>query len=62
MIVDVAGDPGSSGFRVKSNLAWEFNWQSLDALGDPLTKGTYCASVTSSLTMQTLESPPIRLR
>ena len=62
VVVDKAGDPGSSGFRFKSDLAWEFNWQSDDEFGNPLPKGAYCASVTSSLTGQTLSSPPIRLR
>lgn len=62
LILSRAGDPGSSDFRVKSNLAWEFIWQSDDLSGNPLPKGTYCASVTSALTTQSLQSPPIRLR
>ena len=62
VILDVAGDPGSSGFRIKSDLAWEFNWQSDDAAGNPLPKGQYCASVTSDLTGQMLSSPVITLR
>ncbi len=61
-VLSMAGDPGSSGFRVKSDNTWEFNWQSDDGAGNPLPKGTYCARVTSSITGQFLESPPIRLR
>ena len=61
-ILEVAGDPGASGFRVKSDLAWEFNWQSDDDAGQPLPKGKYCASVMSDLTGQMLTSPTITLR
>jgi hypothetical protein len=62
VIVAVAGDPGASGFRVKSDLAWEFNWQSDNLSGAPLPRGTYCARVTTEATGQSLGSPPIRLR
>jgi len=62
VILSAAGDPGSSGFRFKSDLSWEFNWQSDDVAGSPLPKGTYCATVRSALTGQELSSPPIRLR
>ena len=58
----MAGDPGSSGFRVKSDNAWEYNWQSDDGAGNPLDRGSYCARVTSELTGQSLESPTIRLQ
>ena len=63
IILDVAGDPGSSGFRFKEEtLGWEFNLQADDADGNPLARGRYCASVESDLTGQMLESPPIRVR
>ena len=62
VVLEAAGDPGSSGFRFKSDLSWEFNWQSDDIDGNPLPRGTYCASVTNERTSQSLESPPIRLR
>jgi hypothetical protein len=62
LVLEMAGDPGSSGFRVKSDNAWEFNWQSDDESGNPLAKGRYCVTVTSDLTGQTLVSPLIRLR
>ena len=62
VILDVAGDPGSSGFRFKSDLSWEFNWQSDDAQGNPLPRSTYCAAVTNARTGQSLASPPIHVR
>ena len=64
VVLDKAGDPGSSGFRFKSDNEWEYNWQSDDDAGNPLEKGVYCARVTTELTKesQSLESPPIRLR
>ena len=62
VVVDVAGDPGSSGFRLKSDLAWEFNWQSDDEQGNALPRATYCARVTNERTLQSLDSPPIRVR
>jgi hypothetical protein len=61
-VLSMAGDPGSSGFRVKSDNAWEYNWQSDDGAGNPLDRGSYCARVTSELTGQSLESPKIGLR
>jgi hypothetical protein len=62
VVVDRAGDPGASGFRFKSDLSWEFNWQSDDDNGAPLERGSYCAKVTNMRTMQSLESPPIQVR
>jgi len=62
VILEMAGDPGSSGFRYKGDWSWEFNWQSDDAFGNPLPKGRYCASVESMLTGQMMQSPPIRLK
>lgn len=62
IILDEAGDPGASGFKTRVDDSWEYNWQSNDEFGNPLDKGTYCASVTSGLTGQMLESPPINLR
>ncbi|MGB5335751.1 MAG: HYR domain-containing protein, partial [Woeseiaceae bacterium] len=58
----VAGDPGSSGFRIKADNSWEYNWQSDGENGAPLDNGFYCVRVTSELTGQFLESPPIRVR
>jgi len=62
VFLTAAGDPGASGFRVKVDFSWEFNWQSDDQFGIPLDRGTYCARVTTQLTNQSLASPPIRLR
>ena len=62
VVLDVAGDPGSSGFRLK-DFVWEFNWQSdWPDTGAKLPKGEYCARVESSLTGQDMTSPPITLR
>jgi hypothetical protein len=57
ILVDVAGDPGSSGFRFKTDWYWQFNWDSVGTKGQK-----YCAVVESSLTGQTQSSPPIGLR
>ncbi len=62
VVLDVAGDPGASGFRFKVDWSWEFNWQSDDGAGNALPAGTYCARVTTSGTGQSLDSPPIRVR
>jgi hypothetical protein len=62
MFLTAAGDPGASGFRVKSDLSWEFNWQSDDQFRNPLEGGTYCARVSTQLTNQLLTSPPINVR
>jgi hypothetical protein len=62
VLLNKAGDPGASGFRFKSDLSWEFNWQSDDNEGVPLPRGTYCASVTNERTQQSLESPPVHVR
>jgi hypothetical protein len=57
ILVQMAGDPGSSGFRYKSDNYWQFNWDSEGTRGE-----SYCAVVESSLTGQIQFSPPIRLR
>jgi hypothetical protein len=57
VVLQMAGDPGSSGFRFKSDNFWQFNWQTEGLAG---TK--YCVTVTSDLTGQSQSSPPIRLR
>ena len=57
IVLQVAGDPGSSGFRYKSDNYWQFNWQSAGVKGVK-----YCAIVESGLTGQRQSSPPIRLR
>ena len=62
VLVSIAGDPGTSYLRLKSDLSWEYNWQSDDLYGNPLARGTYCARVTTELTEQSLSSPPIKLR
>ncbi len=70
VVVERAGDPGSSGFRFKTGFVWQYNWQTGSGDDDDddddddykLPKGTYCAKVTSSLTGQELTSPPIKLR
>jgi hypothetical protein len=60
VVLDTAGDPGSSGFRLKSDNWLEFNWQ---AEGPGIVAGErYCASVQSSRTAQMQTSPPIRVR
>jgi hypothetical protein len=58
----LAGDPGSSGFRIKADNSWEYNWQSDGENGAPLDPGFYCIRVTSQLTGQFLGSPQIRVR
>jgi Bacterial surface protein, Ig-like domain len=57
IVLQMAGDPGSSGFRYKSDNYWQFNWESEGIKGQK-----YCAVVRSSLTGQEQGSPPIRLR
>lgn len=57
VVLQMAGDPGSSGFRYKSDNYWQFNWESEGIKGQK-----YCAVVRSSLTGQEQGSPPIRLR
>ena len=56
VVVQMAGDPGSSDFRFKSDNFWQFNWETLVEPGD------YCAAVTSSLTGQQQFSPPVTVR
>ena len=52
VVLDVAGDPGASGFRVKNGFVWEFNWQSdwngFNGNFGPLPAGDYCARVESA--------------
>ena len=63
VVLDIAGDPGTSGFRFKTGFVWEFNWQaSWPDTGANLPKGFYCARVESGLTGDILTSPPIELR
>ena len=63
VVLDVAGDPGTSGFRFGNDFVWQFNWQSdWPGTGQKLPKGEYCARVESALTGQTMTSPSIRLR
>lgn len=57
VVLQMAGDPGSSGFRFKSDNYWQFNWESEGPKGQ-----RYCAVVRSGLTGQEQGSPPIRLR
>ena len=57
ILLEIAGDPGSSGFRPKSDNYWQFNWDTYGEKGE-----SYCAVVESSLTGQSQSSPPIRLR
>lgn len=57
IVLQMAGDPGSSGFRFKSDNWWQFNWETAGDKGQ-----RYCAAVTSGRTGQTQFSPPIRLR
>ncbi len=62
VILERAGDPGTSGFRYNSDNSWKFNWQTVDDRGRKLPKGEYCASATSMLTGDMQESPPIKLQ
>ena len=57
VVLQMAGDPGSSGFRFKSDNYWQFNWETEGEKGQ-----RYCAVVRSTLTGQEQGSPPIRLR
>ena len=57
VILETAGDPGSSGFRFKNDNYWLFNWETASDAGE-----RYCAVVTSSRSGQPQSSPPIRLR
>ena len=58
IVLDMAGDPGSSGFRFKSDNSWEYNWQTDNPDGTPLPRGDYCPSVESDLTGDTLVITP----
>jgi hypothetical protein len=57
IVLEMAGDPGSSRFRYKSDNYWQFNWETAGVKGQH-----YCAVVRSSLTGQEQGSPPIELR
>jgi len=56
-------DPGSSDIRRAANDAWQFNWQTVDDLGDPIEAGVYCVTVVLMTTdpVQT-QSTEIRVR
>ncbi len=56
IVLQMAGDPGASGFRYKANNYWQFNWET------DVPPGDYCAIVQSSLTGQVQVSPPITVR
>ena len=49
-------DPGSSGYHQSSDYSHQYNWQTDDADGDPLTAGPYCVRVTLLTTMQYMEA------
>jgi hypothetical protein len=55
-VLSIAGDPGSSGFRFKSDLFWQFNWEAI------VKPGSYCAVVESSRSGQEQFSPPITVK
>ena len=57
VILDLAGDPGASGFRFKDDFYWQFNWDSSAPGGQ-----SYCAAVRNGRTGQVQTSPPIKLR
>jgi hypothetical protein len=57
LIIDPAGDPGTSGFRFKADNWWQYNWDSTVP-----ARGQYCAYVVSGLTGQEMRSPQIRVR
>lgn len=57
VLISPVGDPGASGFRLKADNWWQFNWDSGGVKGV-----TYCATVESGRTHQAQSSPPIRLR
>jgi hypothetical protein len=61
VVLSMAGDPGSSGFRFKTDNSWEYNWQTDDVVlngGGPLDPGDYCPRVESALTGDTLLITP----
>ncbi|MDH3620131.1 MAG: DUF5011 domain-containing protein [Gammaproteobacteria bacterium] len=57
ILINPVGDPGASGFRLKADNWWQYNW---DSMGEKQV--TYCASVESGLTGQMQYSPEITLR
>ena len=61
VVIDMAGDPGQSGFKYRVNDSWEFNFQAdePDYLGGgPLDPGDYCPSVESDRTGDVLFITP----
>jgi hypothetical protein len=54
--VQYAEDPGSSGFQQQVGYSWQYNWQTVDQLGNNLpatNSGTpYCLTVTLKTTNQ----------
>jgi hypothetical protein len=52
----IAEHPGSSGFQMKADFSWQYNWQAVDSNGNnlPATRqGTpYCVTVTLTTTNQ----------
>ncbi len=57
VVLEMAGDPGSSDFRFKNNNEIQFNWQA-----DVMKNRDYCAEVESSRTGQKQYSPLIRVK
>ena len=52
-------DPGSSGIRRLSGDGWQFNWQTVDDLGNPIEPaGIYCVSAI----LLTTSAPRIELQ
>jgi len=56
IVLQMAGDPGTSGFRFKVDNYWQFNWTT------DVDPGDYCAVVGSQLTGQEQQSPPITVQ
>ncbi|MDH5618889.1 MAG: DUF5011 domain-containing protein [Gammaproteobacteria bacterium] len=57
LIINPAGDPGTSGFRFKADNWWQYNWDSMAPAG-----AEYCAYVVSGRTGQEMQSPNIGVR
>lgn len=54
-------DPGSSDIRRFDGTGWQFNWQTVDSLGDPIAAGTYLVRVTL-LTMDPMPTQETTIR